>query len=521
MDAAFAGVLEKLNDAAKQASYRYDPVAWARDALSVHLWSKQQEVAESLRDNKRTVVASAHGTGKSASAGVLSCWWVAVHPPGQAIVITTAPTGPQVSAILWEEIRANHAKAKANGLPLPGYVTMGNEWKLENGRLVGMGRKPADGDAHAFQGIHRPYVLVIIDEAAGVPEELWTGVEAITTTANSRILAIGNPDDRETTFGEVFCEDRYASMWNRVRIPASSTPNFTGEKVPPPLNDVLIQREWAEERRRAWTDEDPRYQSKVNAQFPDKSALGLFGAQVLARAFDSEDTRPTGRLILGVDCARYGDDRSAVVARRGNLSWVVDSWMGMDTQTTAQRVMTLADQLRLRDENDVPTEWDVEIRVDVIGLGAGVVDRLAEESRKPGQEWFQVREINGAAAPPQEQGGAVQGYGNARAYFYDQAKQQMASGGLKISEHTVLRDELSGVRFKYSASKMYIESKEEMRKRGVKSPDYADALIYAAAPILDVLATGTMMDADADEISNKEIEAFEMAEMLEMQISPF
>src|SRR5690606_352850 len=104
-------------------------------------------------------------THNSMIASVASSWWIAVHPPGQAIVITTAPTYRQVSAILWEELRKHHATSKARGLPLPGCITQGNEWKLGDGRLVGMGRKPADGDQHAFQGIHRPYVLVVIDEA--------------------------------------------------------------------------------------------------------------------------------------------------------------------------------------------------------------------------------------------------------------------------------------------------------------------------------------------------------------------
>lgn len=520
-DAAITGVVQRLHDDAVQASYRDDPVVWARDILGVHLWSKQREVGESVRDHKRTVVASCHGAGKSASGAVLACWWVAVHPPGEAIVITTAPTGPQVSAILWEEIRSHHAKARANGHSLPGYVTMGNEWKLDSGRLIGMGRKPADGDQHAFQGIHRPYVLVIIDEAAGVPEELWTGVEAITTTANSRIMAIGNPDDRETTFGDVFCAERYDAMWHRVRIPADSTPNFTGEDVPLELNDLLIQREWAEERRTAWTEDDARYQSKVNAQFPDQSMMGLFGAMVLARGFDTENAAASGSLVLGVDCARFGDDRTAVVARRGRLAWVEESWSGMDTQGSAKRVMGIAERLRGRDDDGVPVETDVEIRVDVIGLGAGVVDRLAEEAAKPENSWFAVREINGAAAPPVEQGGAVQGYGNARAYFYDQAKQQMAAGLLKCVEHTVLKDELSGVRIRYSASRMYIESKEDMRKRGVKSPDFADAFIYACAPIAQVLQPGDVLDADAEEFTETERLFSEMVERLEMQISPF
>lgn len=788
-------------------------------------------------------------THNSMIASVISAWFVSVHPPGQAIVITTAPTYHQVNAILWEELRKHHRAAQAAGLPLPGKITQDNQWKLSDGTLIGMGRKPADGDAHAFQGIHRPYVLVVIDEAChddqtdvltdqgwkrfadldgserlltmdaqtheayydkpvklvskpysgpmhyysakglnyavtpdhtmlygqrkhgkpldwrtqerqeiatwsnkcvkkvidwtqsddpaltddwltflgwfgsegsinkdltrvcitqsaereayqrifalcerlgfnpkkhgdhvlinstklarelaqwgrtqlvrrvpdfvrnasarqigvyldayaegdgywhgtreviytsspqmaddlqelilktgmpsvvskrelagkqttfpdghvatssvdgyvvtrpyrssnakmyneneqvnhyegmvycatmpkdhllftrrngytmwsgncGVPEELWTGVEAITTTANSRILAIGNPDDRDTEFGRVFLDERYASMWNRISIPASVTPNFTGEPVPMPLPDVLVQRDWVDERRRAWTEDDPRYMSKVEAKFPEQGVMSLFGPAVLARGFDQDNLpKPDGKLKIGVDPARFGDDRTTVVARRGRLMWVVDSWQGMDTVQTAHKVMNLADELREVDDNGKKAEFDVEIRVDVVGLGAGVVDTLAFEHRKleaGGQAWFTVIEMNGAAAPPLEQGGSVQGYGNARAYWYDKLKQGMANGSRRVVEHELARDELEGIRFNYRTSKMYIETKEEMRKRGVKSPDYADGMVYASAEIFDGPQDGDTMTSPAEDIANAELE--EMLEAAEMMISPY
>lgn len=462
-------------------------------------------------------------THNSMIASVIAAWWVSVHPPGQAIVITTAPTSRQVSAILWEEIRKHHRTAAQRGLPLPGYVNQSNEWKLSDGTLVGMGRKPADGDEHAFQGIHRPYVLVIVDEACGVPEELWTGVEAITTTANSRILAIGNPDDRQTTFGDVYLKDNYSTMWNRIAIPASSTPNFTGEPVPMPLPDVLVQVDWVREREKAWTKDDPRYQAKVEARFPEHGTMGLFGPQVLARGFDQDNLpKPDGKLIISVDPARFGDDRTAVVARRGRLMWVVDSWQGMDTTNTAHRVMNIADDMRGVDDKGKKAEFDVEIRVDAIGLGAGVLDTLAFERaklEKQGAAWFDAIEMNGAAAPPLEQGGVTQSYGNARAYWYDKLKQGMANGSRRVVEHDVAREELEGTRLRYSSGKMYIEDKNEIRKRLGKSPDFADGLSMAAADIYDGLQDGDAVTETAEDIASQELD--EMLEALEMQISPF
>lgn len=518
-----------LHSDAKQESYRNDPVKWAKDVLGIHLWSKQIEICESVKRNKRTVVASCHSSGKSLVSSVLSCWWVAVHPPGSAIVISTAPTYRQVNAILWEEMRKHHRTAEALGLPLPGSITGSDVWKLANGQMVGMGRKPKDGDAHAFQGIHRRYVLVIIDEAAGVPEELWTGVEAITTTANSRILAIGNPDDRETTFGNVYEEERYDALWNRIRIPAQATPNFTGEYVPEPLPDVLLQLGWVEDRRAAWGEDDARFKSKVLAEFPDNSEFGLFGAPLLARAFvdSDENVQAAGRLILGVDVARYGEDKSVVAMRRGTLCWVEEDWRGMDTVYTANRVLELAESHVRKAADGSPAEV-VEIRVDGIGVGAGVVDTLqaarVKYQRKHRKEpWFTVREMNGSARPPRELGGSISGYGNARAYWHDQLKHQMRNGRVRLSQHDQLGDELRATRFRYSSGKMYIESKEEIRSRGGKSPDYADAIVYVSAPVFDGIPEGTIIatnPADVVKAAHYEQMKYDIEMRRAMTISP-
>ncbi len=156
----FRLALDELDGDPNLARWRRDPAAWARERLGVHLWSVQEAVADSVATNRRTAVKSSHGIGKSWVAAMLTCWWIDVHPPGEAVAVTTAPTAKQVSAVLWREIRQMHRKGG-----LPGRVTLDNEWKLDDDDLVGLGRKPADHDDHGFQGIHRRYVLAILDEA--------------------------------------------------------------------------------------------------------------------------------------------------------------------------------------------------------------------------------------------------------------------------------------------------------------------------------------------------------------------
>lgn len=465
-------------------------------------------------------------THNSMIASVIAAWWIDVHPPGSAIVVSTAPTYAQVHAILWEEIRKHHASAKDRGVPLPGSITMADNWNLDNGSLVGFGRKPKDGDRHAFQGIHRRFVLAILDEACGVPEELWTGAEAITTNDGCRILAIGNPDDRETEFGKNYCDPSTAQDWNRISIPAFSTPNLTGEVVPPLLNEVLVARAWVDERKRGWGEDDPRYISKVLAEFPDQNQASLFSPVVIATAFEQEGRKRVERastLYFGLDVARYGGDLSVLVVFDGVRAKVLDSWSGMDTVSTANRAL-----LRIGEEIKDRKAVFADIRVDAVGLGAGVVDTMAatranlEEELAPfGKEpWFVVREMHGSAAAPKDVGGSVQGYGNARAWWFDQLKHLMRSGAVEIEEHEKLKSELGGVRYDYRNGKLYIESKEDMRKNGRKSPDYADALVYATAPVHEGLAMGDTVSETAHNMAQAE-ELEEALMLAEMSISPF
>jgi hypothetical protein len=91
--------------AAASARYTADPTGWINERLGEFIWSKQRDIAESVRDNRRTAVKSCHDAGKSFISSRIATWWIDTHPPGEALVVSTAPTYQQVHAILWEEIR--------------------------------------------------------------------------------------------------------------------------------------------------------------------------------------------------------------------------------------------------------------------------------------------------------------------------------------------------------------------------------------------------------------------------------
>lgn len=250
---------------ARAGRYVDNPVDFVQKVLHEHLWSKQREVMESVRDNRHTAVRSAHDTGKSFVASRAVAWWLSVHPPGDAFAVTSAPSFAQVRAILWREIIRAHKRGNLRGR------TNQTEWLIDD-ELVAFGRKPADYDEDAFQGIHARHVLVILDEACGIPESLWTAAETITTNENSRILAIGNPDTPLSQFKRV-CD---LDLWNVIHIDGLESPNFTDEferegvdpVVAGMLSEVLLSPTWVDERRQEWGEESNLWESKVRGNFP-------------------------------------------------------------------------------------------------------------------------------------------------------------------------------------------------------------------------------------------------------------
>jgi hypothetical protein len=324
-----------------------------------------------------------------------------------------------------------------------------------------MGRKPADTDEHGFQGFHRRYVLVILDEACGIPDQLWTAVEAVTTNADCRILAIGNPDDPGTTFARN-CGP--GSGWNTIKISAFETPNFTGELVPSDLRPMLVSQEWVDDARKRWGTDSPLYKSKVLGEFPETSEDTLIPASwIIAAQQRHIDPDPVGQ--LGVDVARYGTDRTVVYHRQGGHVRLYRDWSHAATTQTTGLIVNAIRELNV-----------TQVQVDGVGVGGGVVDQLLEQG-------FPVLDM-------QAGGGALDSkrFVNARAEWFWQLREMFdpANGEIDIDPaDDELASQLGALRFTYdSKGRIKIESKDDMKKRGMPSPDRADALMLAFASMI-------------------------------------
>lgn len=444
----------------RQERWMNDPVSWVNDRLGQTVWSKQREIMESVRDNRKTAVRSCHSSGKSHVASLIVSWWLDAHPPGEAFVVTTAPTTAQVRAILWRYIRRMH---KAHSLP--GRVNQ-VEWLIDE-ELVAFGRKPADTDEAAFVGIHAPYVLCVLDEACGVPESLWVGAEAITTGPWCRILAIGNPDNANTHFFKV---SQPGSGWHPIRISAFETPNFTGEPVPEKVGVSLISTEWAEEKKTEWGEDNALYSSKVLGEFSiDAADTVVRGSDVATCRVDPEAKYTPAELSpveLGVDVGG-GTDETVIRERRGVLA-------GREWRIRTDRPEKIA-PLVLRALRESRA---TKVKVDSIGVGFGVIGELRNAAKR-GEHTAQVVGINVSENPRDKKK-----FVNKRAEMWWEIGREMSAQGLwdlsQMENADITCAQLLQPRwFLDSKGRIQIESKDDIRERTGRSPDNADALLLA------------------------------------------
>src|SRR5579862_2260705 len=240
------------------ARYRRDPVAFCREVLGFEPWSKQREILESVRDYTRTAVRSCHGPGKTAVAARCALWFLSVFEHSK--VITTAPTFHQVRELLWAEIHVAYRDAGGfvGGQLSDTRLELAPDW-------VALGL--STDQPERFQGHHAEHLLLVVDEASGVAEEIYEAAAGFLTSPGARCLLIGNPTRTSGEFFNAFHSAR--GFYNTIAIPASSTPAFTGEPVPAHVARRLVSTQWVEEHRRKWGAGSLLYQVRIAAEFPE------------------------------------------------------------------------------------------------------------------------------------------------------------------------------------------------------------------------------------------------------------
>ncbi len=431
-----------------------DPVGFIEYILDERPWSIQAQIAEALRDNPQVAVPSCFGSGKDWIAARLVCWWVATG----GIAVTTADTYRQVRDILWRELRKAHIRGG-----LPGNIpSIESRWEVPETGAFAIGIKPDDYNPEGLQGIHGRRVLVVLDEANGIGAPLWEAAKGLIVNEGSRVLAIGNPHEPAGAFFEA-CR---TPTWKVIHISVMDTPNFTGEQVPEKAQAELVSPFWLEQRRAEGLEGTPWWQAKVLGQFPDTASNAVIPLAWVEEARQRQHI-PDAREWAGLDVARFGNDDSALVEGSGNGPESVEVVHGQDTMQVAGMGMRYLTSRR------------GNLAVDVIGVGAGVVDRIKEQ-KPPGT----LLGVNVADTPDHDTDLLLnlrsQVWWDVRRALDPKTDEHISLARLGEQDYARLRSELTAPTYRMTSSgKVQIESKEEMKARGLPSPDLADAFCLA------------------------------------------
>jgi hypothetical protein len=427
-------------------------------------------MAESVRDNRRTIVSACHDSAKTFTAGSIFWWWILSHPP--AIVVTSSSSGRQVQRGIWKEIRAHYYQSdflKAN-YPEPNL----EDWSYPgepDWYGFGFSTRPdaAEAGATRVQGQHSPNLLLIFDEATAVDRLIWDAAKGSLTQPHNHWLVLANPTDPVSEFASVW---RTGEGWNRIEINAYETPNLIhGDGT----NPHLVTRQWVDEYIRDNGKEHPMVQARVYGRLPDEATVTLISFKDLMDAYDRpRQPRPIEGwplVTMGVDVARFGDDLTCIYGVRDEEIVYTSIFAKRDTVFVAGQVMDAARGLGLTHASAN------RISVDDTGVGGGVTD---------------ICRANGWGVNPVDFGSKP----NDPTRFYDRRtelwvglrdwiKKDARLGNLTSDERRRLEADLPGVTYEMKAkgavTLMKLEAKKDMKKRLGHSPDHGDALALALA----------------------------------------
>lgn len=422
-----------------------DPVWFSEEVLGPKLWDKEKEILLSVRDNRITAVRSCNTSGKSFSAARIVNWWLVGHK--DSVVITTAPTGRQVREVLWREIKGSVAGKGVypRDSVLETKISLGDKWFA-----LGLSTDKPD----QFQGFHSPHLLAIIDEASGVADIIFEAIDGLTP---ERILIIGNPLRNTGRFATAFKDPNI----HKIHISAFDTPNIKEGKVVIP---GLITSEDIEGFKSKYGEDSDVYRVRVLGEFPKAEADSWIGLDEIELAMNRDPQERFTEKIMGVDTARFGDDRTVFQTRQGDDYGKKFVFIKKDAPELAGEIIRIAREEKIK---------DINIKVDVVGTnGLSVVHLLKSE------DW-NVSEVNFAESA--ENTNTELKYANLRAECYAHVKDSLKSGSLPKDEDYW---ELANIKFTYNRKgQVLLERKEDMKKRGILSPDVADAMAISWAPI--------------------------------------
>jgi hypothetical protein len=394
---------------------------------------------------------SGHGIGKSALVAWIILWSISTYEDTKGVV--TANTENQLKTKTWAEVAKwyrlfigrDYFKLTATAIFS---VDPDHEktWRID---MVPWSEK----NTEAFAGLHNQgkRILVIFDEGSAIPDAIWEVTEGALTDQNTQIIwaVFGNPTRNTGRFRDCFSGGRFAHRWMAAAIDSREVPISNKKQLERWISD--------------YGEDSDFVRIRVRGIFPRVDAESFIPFSLAAAAVEREILPQSGAVLIGVDVGRFGDDPSIIYPRcgRDGLTRAIELFYGLDTMTLAGKVAAAF----LRHGATV-------CMVDEGGVGGGVVDRL-RQLRIP------VIGVDFGSKPDYFHGERTR-YANKRAEIWGEMREWLEHGSIPnimTGDDITLVEELSAPTYGMTAKEaIQLESKKEMRRRGVSSPNVADAL---------------------------------------------
>lgn len=461
------------------ARYYHDPLAFAADCIDWRgtdgLTGYQEDIIGGLPQRQRVAVRGPHGLGlgKSAISAVTVLWFALTRDAAGVDwkVATTAGSWHQLTQYLWPEIHKWSGRLRWDKVR-DGHPFTRQELQNLNLRL-GYGHAFAGASANAalIEGAHADSLLFVYDESKAIPAGTFDACEGAFSGAGegggeAYALALSTPGAPQGRFYDIQSRRPGYEDWHPVHVA---------------LEDAIaagrITREWADQRARQWGESSAIYVNRVLGEFhagDEDSVIPLAWAEAAVErwhAWAAKGRPDPGRpRVIGVDVARSGEDRTVLAIRRGPVITELRRSVKEDTMQTTGRVKALLEH-----------DDSVTAVVDVIGIGAGVVDRLRELHMK-------VLAFNASKASKALDSTREFGFSNRRAeawWTLRQALDPSGDPGICLPDDEMLLGDLSAPKWTVtSGGRIQVELKEEIKKRIGRSTDDGDAVVQAFVPHL-------------------------------------
>lgn len=427
--------------------WRDNPVRMVEDLFGITPDKWQSEALLAIAKEDRVAIRSGHGVGKSALMSWAILWWMLTHYPCK--VACTAPTSHQLNDVLWGEI------AKWVGLLPDSWRNLINvksdrvELSANPMESFASARTARKEQPEAFQGFHSENMLFIVDEASGVEDIIFEVGSGSMSTKGAKTLMAGNPTRTQGYFFDAF--NKMRDSWHCIQVDCTTS--------------KMVNPAWIESMKKQYGEDSDVYRVRVKGDFPRGDDNTVIPLHLIEAAVGREVDPVEGKMIWGVDVARFGGDKSALAKRRKNtLTEKVKTWQGKDLMQTVGIIVREYEETPHKERPDI-------ILVDSIGLGSGVVDRLREQG-------YPARGVNVAESPSVDS----DKFARLRDELWWKVREWLESREAVLPEQDELIGDLATPTFEIlSTGKIKVESKADIKKRLPRSPDCADAFCLTFA----------------------------------------